>query len=101
MARINVPPPSGNINLTVGDELTIHAAQACNFCCTIGSNFSPDLTDVALSQGDNGPYTAETAGSGQYNTSDSGSACNPNAPNPRAIAKSVQINPPTPRPKPK
>jgi hypothetical protein len=100
MARINVPPPSGNIDLTVGDELIIHAAQACTFCCSIGSNFSPDLTSVSLSQGDN-RYTAETAGSGEYNTSDSGAACDPNAPSPILTAKSVQINPPPPRPRPK
>lgn len=90
--RINVPPPSGNINLNVGDTLTIHAAQACNFCCTIGDHFSPDITNITLSQGDNGPYTAETAGSGTYNTSDLGTTCNPSG-GVTLNAKSVQINP--------
>lgn len=97
---INVPPSSGNINMNVGDELTIHAARACTFCCSIGGNFSPSLTNASLAEGDNGPYTAETAGSGMYDAVDAGSNCDPSAPNPRLTAKSVQINnPPVPRPK--
>lgn len=92
-ARINVPPPSGSFSLNVGDTLTIHAAQACTFCCSIGDNFSPSLANTQLSQGDNGPYTADTTGSGKYNTSDPNSTCNPTAPDPTATAKSVQINP--------
>jgi hypothetical protein len=79
--------------MPVGDQLTIHAAQACNFCCNIGSHFNPDLTSVSLSQGDNGPYTAESVATGQYNTSDSGTACDPSAQRPTATAKSVQITP--------
>jgi len=89
--RINVPPPAGTISINVGETLCIHAAQACNFCCTIGANFSPSIANIALSQGENGPYTAETVGSGMFNTSDSGSPCS--TASPILTAKSVQINP--------
>ena len=91
--KINVPPPGGNITLNVGDNLTIHAAQACNFCCTIGNNFSPSIASISLSQGDNGPYKAESTGSGTYNTSDTGTDCSATSPSPILTAKSVQINP--------
>jgi hypothetical protein len=91
--KINVPPPAGGFSMTVGDTLTIHAAHACNFCCSIGSNFDPDITSISLSQGDNGPYTAETAGNGNYDATDPGTTCNPSAPSPVLTAKSVQINP--------
>lgn len=92
--RINVPPPEGAFSISVGKKLTIHAAKACNFCCGIGNNFSPSIANISLSQGDNGPYTAVTAGSGMYNTSDSGTTCDPNAPSPILTAKSVQITNP-------
>lgn len=88
---INVPPPGGDISIDVGQTLEIHAARACNFCCTIGDHFSPSIANISLSQGDNGPYTAETAGSGTYNTSDSGTPCT--TASPTLVAKSVQINP--------
>lgn len=90
--RINVPPPEGNLSISVGEELTIHAARACTFCCSIGGNFSPSLTSVQLVHGNNGPYTAQTAGTGNYNTSDPNTACNPNA-GVTLACKSVQINP--------
>lgn len=90
--RINVPPPEGPISMTVGEQLTIHAAQACNFCCSIGNLFNPAITSLSLAQGNNGPYTATATGSGNYNSSDPGTSCNPNG-----IAmtncKSIQINP--------
>lgn len=89
--KINVPPPEGDFSIKVGQTLEIHAARACNFCCTVGDNFSPSIASISLSQGDNGPYTAETAGSGTYNTSDSGTPCT--TASPILIAKSVQINP--------
>lgn len=88
--KINVPPPDGPISLNVGDTLTIHAAKGCNFCCSIGGNFSPSIASITLSQGDNGPYTAETAGSGRYNTSDLDKSCS--TADPTLTAKSVQIN---------
>lgn len=91
MARINVPPPAGSISMPVGENLTIHAAQACTFCCSIGGNFSPDITTIQLSQGDNGPYTAEAVGSGKYNTSASNSPCNPQTLT--QTAQSIQITP--------
>lgn len=95
--RINVPPPDGSLSLTVGDTLTIHAARACNFCCSIGGNFSPSLTSIQLVHGDNGPYTAETAGSGNYDATELGSSCDPSG-GVRLTAKSVQIsNPPAKR----
>lgn len=90
--KINVPPPEGNISISVGEQLTIHAARACTFCCSIGGNFSPSLASVQLSQGDNGPYTANTTGSGTYNTSDPNTTCNPSG-SVTATFKSVQINP--------
>lgn len=93
MSKINVPPPDESVSLTVGDKLTIHAAQACTFTCTIGANFSPSLASVSLSQGDNGPYTAETAGSGTYDT--------PSNPSPALTAKSIQISNPPLRKHPK
>jgi hypothetical protein len=93
---INVPPPSGTLTMTVGQTLEIHAAQACTFCCSIGGNFSPSLSNVQLAQGKNGPYTAETAGTGSYSTSDKGQPCNTSARNPAATAQSVQINNPPP-----
>ena len=40
---INVPPPEGGISIPVGQELWIHPAQACTFCCTIGATFCPPL----------------------------------------------------------
>lgn len=89
--KINVPPPEGPISMDVGQELTIHAAQACNFCCSIGNHFNPDITNLTLVHGDNGPYTAITAGSGNYNSSDSGTTCNPNSAALTAC-KSIQIN---------
>lgn len=89
--RINVPPPSGNINLNVGNTLTAHAAQACQLCCSIGDHFSPDITNITLSQGDN-VFTAVTPGSGTYNTSDLNTPCNPSG-GVVLNAKSVQINP--------
>lgn len=88
---INVPPPSGDFSINVGQTLEIHAAQACTFCCSIGGNFSPSLSNVQLVQGKNGPYTAETAGTGSYNTSDPNSTCI--TASVTLNAKSVQINP--------
>lgn len=90
---INVPPPAGGISIKVGQTLNIHAAQACTFCCSVGGNFSPSIANIQLSHGDNGPYTAETAGSGMYNTSDPNTTCSASAPSPTLTAKSVQINP--------
>ncbi|MGH9586013.1 MAG: hypothetical protein ACRD3F_03615 [Acidobacteriaceae bacterium] len=90
--KINVPPPEGPISMNVGQQLTIHAARACNFCCNIGDHFNPDITSLSLSHGDNGPYTAMSTASGTYNSSDPGTTCNPSS-----IAmtncKSIQINP--------
>lgn len=91
---IQVPPPSGTLNLNVGDNLYIEAKKDITFCCSIGSNFSPDISSISFDKDTtNGPYNAVTAGSGKYNTSDKGTACNPNAPNPVLNAQSVQINP--------
>jgi hypothetical protein len=89
---IHVPPPEGGISIPVGQELWIHAAQACTFCCTIGANFSPSIANIQLSQGDNGPYTADTTGSGMYNTSDPNTTCTASAQGPTLIAKSIQIS---------
>lgn len=95
MPKINVPPPEGAFSIGVGQQLTIHAAKACNFCCSIGDNFNPSIASITLSQGDNGPYTAQTAGSGMYNATNSTSEqCDPNAPSPVLMAKSVQITNP-------
>ena len=93
---IQLPPPSGTLSLTVGDSLYIDAKKDIEFCCSIGSNFSPDITSMQFDKDtSNGPYVAITAGSGNYNTNDKGQTCDPSAPNPRATAKSVQIsNPP-------
>lgn len=88
---IHVPPPQGEFSINVGQYLCIHAAQACTFCCSIGGNFSPSISNIQLSRGDNGPYQAQTTGSGMYNTSDPNTACN--AAGPILTAKSVQINP--------
>lgn len=88
--RINIPPPSGDISLNVNDKLTIHAARACTFCCSIGNKFSPDITNVQLSAGDH-VYTAITVGTGKYNSSDPNTECNPQGLT--LVAKSVQINP--------
>ncbi|HEV2463838.1 MAG TPA: hypothetical protein VGT04_08540 [Acidobacteriaceae bacterium] len=90
--KINVPPPAGSLSLAVGDQLTIHAAQACSFCCSIGDNFTPSIASIQLAHGDNGPYTADSVGSGQYNTADANSPCNPNAPRPMLNAQSIQIH---------
>lgn len=90
MARINIPPPDGPISMSVGEQLTIHVAQECQFCCTIGDHFSTDISNITLSHGDH-TYTAETAGSGTYNTSDPGTTCNPSG-GVVLNAKSVQIN---------
>lgn len=89
---INVPPPEGPISITVGQQLTIHAARACNFCCSIGNLFNPDITSLTLAHGDNGPYTAQSAGSGNYNSSDLNTTCNPNS-IAMTSCKSIQINP--------
>jgi hypothetical protein len=88
--KINVPPPEGPISMEVGQQLTIHAAQACNFCCNIGNLFDPDITSLTLVQGNNGPYTALSAGSGNYNSSDLGATCSPNSAALTAC-KSIQI----------
>lgn len=91
---IQVPPPQGNINVDVGDNLYITANKAVTFCCSIGANFSPAITSLSLTKdSNNGPYQAITAGSGKYNTSEGVNPCDPNAPDPKATAKSVQINP--------
>lgn len=91
--KINVPPPGGDISISVGQELTIHAAQACNFCCTIGSHFTPDISSISLSQGDNGPYHVDSTASGTYNSSNSGTPCNPSGGAALTACKSIQINP--------
>lgn len=89
---IQVPPPSGGISINVGQTLEINAVLACNFCCTIGANFSPSIADIALSQGSNGPYTAMTAGNGMYNAShDLATPCT--TASPVLVPQSVQINP--------
>lgn len=98
---IQVPPPQGDISLNVGDNLYIDANKALTFCCSIGANFSPNISSLSLAKdSNNGPYQAITAGSGKYNTSEGVNPCDTNAPNPKATtAKSVQINNPPPRPK--
>lgn len=88
--HINVPPPDGDISMSVGQTLRIHAAQACTFCCSIGASFSPDLTSVQLLAGDS-YFIADTANSGTYNTSEPNTNCS--TADPTATAKSVQINP--------
>ena len=96
---IQVPPPHGDISMTVGDNLYIHANKACTFCCGIGANFSPNITSLSLvKDSDNGPYQAMTAASGKYNTSEGVNPCDPNAPDITMSAKSIQINNPPPRP---
>lgn len=84
MARINIPPAEGSISVNAGDELTIYAASACTFSCSIGANFSPSLANASLAAGDNGPYQANRAGSGTYSTAPSG----PHV----LVGKSVQIS---------
>lgn len=73
--RINVPSQAG-FTINKGQTLAIHAAQSIWFCCTIGDNFSPSIKKIQLQQGCNGPYTANTTGTGTFNTS-TGSDCNP------------------------
>lgn len=90
---ITVPPPEGSISIQVGQTLGITARHACNFCCSIGGNFSPSIASIQLNAGDNGPYTAQTTGSGKYNTS-TDKPCDPNEPSPVLMAQSVQITPP-------
>lgn len=90
--RINVPPPEGPISINVGQTLTIHAARPCHFCCSIGANFSPDITSLELSAGDT-TYVAQTAGTGNYNSSDPNTTCNPNGGAALTACKSIQINP--------
>lgn len=91
--RINVPPPSGDISISVGQDLYIHAAQACNFCCTIGNCFTPDITSLSLASGEHGPYHANSSASGTYNSSDPGTTCNPSGGAALTACKSIQINP--------
>jgi hypothetical protein len=99
---IQVPPPSGSLSLNVGDNLYIEAKKDINFCCSIGANFSPNISSLTFNKDTtNGPYNAVTAGTGKYNTSDKDKTCDPNAPSPILNAQSVQINPPPPRPRPK
>lgn len=90
---IQVPPPHGPINLTVGNYLHIDANVACTFCCSIGDHFSPDITSLPLAKGSHTSYRALTAGSGKYNASEGVNPCDPSAPH-ILTAKSVQINNP-------
>lgn len=85
MASISIPPLTGNISVNAGDELTITAASACTFTCSIGAYFSPSLANASLVPGDNGPYQANRSGSGTYNAVASG----PHV----LVGKSIQINP--------
>lgn len=88
--RINIPPPSGDITLDVGNTLTIHAARACTFCCTIGANFSTDISNIQLTAGDH-VYTAQTQGRGTYNSSEPNTTCNASG-GITLNSKSIQIN---------
>ena len=57
---INVPPPGGDISIDVGQTLEIHAARACNFCCTIGDHFSPSIANISLFSSSSSWQGAET-----------------------------------------
>jgi hypothetical protein len=97
---IQLPPPSGSLNLNVGDNLYIEAKKDITFCCSIGANFSPNISSISFDKDTtNGPYNAVTAATGKYNTSDKGQPCS--TVSAAAVVQSVQINPPPPRPKPK
>jgi hypothetical protein len=89
---INVPPPGGAISLNVGDTLTIDVGnEDILFCCSIGGNFNPSIASIHLSKNSSTSYTAETAGTGTYNTSKKDETCNPSG-GTTATAKSVQIS---------
>lgn len=90
---ITVPPPQGGISINVGQTLEIIARNDCNFCCSIGGNFSPSIASLTLTGGQTyGPYTAQTASSGTYNTSPKDHACDPSG-GVTLNAQSVQIKP--------
>lgn len=89
---IQVPPPTGGISISVDQTLEINAEKECNFCCTIGANFSPSIANILLTKGLNGPFTATTVGSGMYNASpNKDTACT--TASPVLNAQSIQINP--------
>lgn len=90
--KINVPPANSPAKLKVGDSLYIHVAKACNFCCSIGDNFSPSIKSLPnLSSGDHGPYYAQSDATGKYNSSDLDKQCNPG--DARQNSQSIQIIP--------
>lgn len=82
---INIPPDNGALAVNAGDTLTITVPRACVFSCSIGNSFSPPLSSVHLSAGDNGPYTAQRTANGTYSVA---VAASPQT----QAAHSVQIN---------
>lgn len=87
---IHVPPAHDFINMKVGDNLYIDAKIDVTFCCDIGNNFIPSISNLQLPKGsNNGPYEAVTAGSVKYNTSGEGEPCNPDPPSPMLAPKSA------------
>jgi hypothetical protein len=89
---IKVPGRSGDLSVNVNDKLYIEAESSCNFCCNIGDNFNPTITHLSLAGGTmHGPYTAHRTGTGKYNTSHPGTACNPTQ-DTTLTPKSIQIS---------
>lgn len=66
--KINVPASNGNLTVNEGDTLLISASTECTFSCSFGECFSPSLNGMQLTSGENGPYVAQQAGSGDYRT---------------------------------